>query len=107
MRAFETEALLLERKDRGERYLEFLRDGFFSGGVYVLEAGAQDPQVPHEEDEIYYVLRGRASFECEGRSVSIREGSILFVEARAKHRFHAIEEELAVLVLFAPPESGS
>jgi quercetin dioxygenase-like cupin family protein len=34
----------------------------------------------------------------------VRSGSILFVEAGVEHRFHQIEEDLKVLVFFAPPE---
>jgi mannose-6-phosphate isomerase-like protein (cupin superfamily) len=107
MKSFDTESLLRTRAERRESYLEFLRDGFFSAGLYVLASGAEDTQVPHEEDEVYYVVRGRAAFESDGASVQVHPGSILFVPARAKHRFQSIQEELAVLVFFAPPESGS
>ena len=31
-----------------------------SAGVYVLPKGGTDPQKPHREDEMYYVVRGRA-----------------------------------------------
>ena len=106
MKSFDTDALARTREAQGERYLEFLRDGLFSGGLYVLEAGSEDPQVPHQEDEVYYAVEGRAGFECDGRSVPVRPGTILFVPARAIHRFHSIEERLTVLVFFAPPESA-
>ena len=33
------------------------------------------------------------------------EGSVVFVAAGVEHRFHDIAEDLAVLVVFAPPES--
>jgi mannose-6-phosphate isomerase-like protein (cupin superfamily) len=107
MKSFEAETLLRQQAGGSDRYLEFLREGFFSGGLYVLPKGAEDSQVPHEEDEVYYVLRGRAGFECDGHSVPVRAGSILFVPARARHRFYPVDEELAVLVFFAPPESGA
>jgi mannose-6-phosphate isomerase-like protein (cupin superfamily) len=32
----------------------------FSAGIYRLMAGEADEQTPHHEDEIYYVLSGRA-----------------------------------------------
>ena len=105
MQSFDTETLLSEGEARGQGYREFLRAGFFSGGLYLLPAGADDPQTPHQEDEIYYVVKGRASFECEGKTVPLKAGSILFVPARARHHFHSIEETLALLVFFAPPES--
>lgn len=40
-------------------YLEFLRVPAMSAGLYELETGASDPQTPHAEDEIYYVIAGR------------------------------------------------
>jgi len=37
-----------------------------SAGLYVLEAGADDPQGPHRQDEIYYVIAGRAQIRVDG-----------------------------------------
>jgi hypothetical protein len=34
----------------------------------------------------------------------VRLGSVIFVEAELEHRFYDIEEELEVLVFFAPAE---
>ena len=34
----------------------------------------------------------------------IRAGSVVFVEAEMEHRFYDIQEELEVLVFFAPAE---
>ncbi len=81
-----------------------------SAGVYVLPAGARDPQQPHHEDEIYYVVRGKAKMrqgdEARARERSVGEGSVIFVEAGLEHRFFDVEEELVLLVMFAPAESG-
>jgi mannose-6-phosphate isomerase-like protein (cupin superfamily) len=68
-------------------------------GVYVLVAPEPDRQQPHEDDEVYVVLEGTGVLEVEGERVSVREGSAVFVEAGADHRFSAYEH-LAVLVLF-------
>ena len=48
--------------ESGKLYREFLRVPSMSAGLYVLAAGATDPQRPHHEDEMYYVVRGRAQF---------------------------------------------
>ena len=76
-----------------------------SAGLYVLAAGATDPQRPHHEDEMYYVLRGKARFKAGDEDRAISAGTVLFVTAEVEHRFHDIAEELAVLVLFAPAET--
>ena len=86
-------------------YREFLRVPSMSAGLYVLPAGSTDPQRPHHEDEMYYVLRGRAQFKAGNEDREISAGSVLFVAAELEHRFHDITEELALLVFFAPAES--
>ena len=68
-------------------------------GVYVLLAPEPDRQQPHEHDEVYFVLEGSGVLEVEGESVSVAEGSAVFVEAGADHRFTAYER-LSVLVIF-------
>jgi mannose-6-phosphate isomerase-like protein (cupin superfamily) len=93
------------RVQSGKRYLEFLRVPAMSAGVYVLSAGSTDPQSPHKQDEMYYVVRGRGRMQAGSADQAVSEGSIIFVEAGVEHRFHDITEELVVLVFFAPPES--
>ncbi len=93
------------RQQSGKRYLEFLRVPAMSGGVYVLPAGGTDPQSPHKEDEMYYVVRGRARMRAGSEDQAVSEGSIIFVAAGVEHRFYEITEELMVLVFFAPAES--
>lgn len=94
-----------QRTQTGKLYREFLRVPAMSGGLYVLAAGATDLQRPHHEDEIYYVIRGRARFQAGDDDREVLEGSVLFVAAEVEHRFYDITEELAVLVFFAPAET--
>ena len=89
----------------GKLYRELVRVPSMSAGLYVLQAGGTDPQHPHHEDEMYYVLRGKARFKTEEEDLEISAGSLLFVAAEVEHRFYDIAEELAVLVFFAPSES--
>ena len=89
---------------RSELYREFLRVETMSAGLYVLEAGGTDPQSPHAQDEIYYVVSGRARSRRAARIARSPPGDVLFVPAQEEHRFHSIEERLSLLVVFAPPE---
>lgn len=94
-----------QRAASGKLYREFLRVPAMSAGLYVLPPGSNDPQSPHREDEMYYVLRGRARFKAGNEDREISAGSVLFVAAELEHHFYEIAEELAVLVFFAPAES--
>ena len=81
-----------------------------SAGLYALAVGAEDMQSPHQEDELYYVVRGRAKFRIDNgaspaREVSVAPGDTLFVEARAAHKFFEITEDLELVVFFAPAET--
>jgi mannose-6-phosphate isomerase-like protein (cupin superfamily) len=68
-------------------------------GVYVLVAPEPDRQQPHEDDEVYIVLEGSGLLDVENEQVPVREGSAVFVEAGADHRFSAYEH-LCVFVIF-------
>jgi len=105
MQAFEIDDVLDERSALDKPYLEFLRVDTMSAGMYVLGAGDVDLQSPHDEDEIYFVRRGRGSITVDGETRAVQSGSIVFVAAKAEHRFHDIEEDLELLVFFAPPET--
>jgi mannose-6-phosphate isomerase-like protein (cupin superfamily) len=94
-----------QRAQSGKLYREFLRVPAMSAGLYVLPAGVVDAQKPHHEDEIYYVVRGRARFQADTEDREISAGSVLYVAAEVEHRFYDITEELAVLVFFAPAET--
>jgi mannose-6-phosphate isomerase-like protein (cupin superfamily) len=103
--SFTIDGLEKRRAENKKAYLEFLRVPALSAGVYVLPAGATDLQRPHHEDEVYYVMRGRAHFRAGDEEMEVCAGSVLFVAAEVEHRFYDIEEELAVLVFFAPAEN--
>jgi quercetin dioxygenase-like cupin family protein len=94
-----------QRAQSGKSYHEFLRIPAMSAGLYVLTAGGTDHQKPHREDEIYYVVRGRARFKAGFEDREVSAGSVIFVAAEVGHRFYDITEELAVLVFFAPAET--
>ena len=105
MDAYEIAEVEADRVAAGRLYQEFLRVPSISAGLYVLEAGADDPQVPHQQDEIYYVIAGRAQIRVGGEDRPVRAGSVVFVARHAEHRFHSIEQRLELLVAFAPAET--
>ncbi len=103
---FETLSIEQQRKQSGKAYLEFLRESSMSAGVYVLAAGSVDQQSPHKEDELYYVVKGKGRMRAGSENHSVGPGSLIYIGAEVEHRFYDIEEELTVLVFFAPAETA-
>jgi mannose-6-phosphate isomerase-like protein (cupin superfamily) len=91
---------------QNDRYLQFLTVPEMSLGLYNLPAGGEDLQSPHLEDEIYYIVSGRARLSAGDQDYPAEPGSILFVAKNIPHKFHDIEEELHILVFFAPAHTG-
>lgn len=83
------------------QYQEFLRVPSLSCGVYHLPVGAKDMQTPHDEDEVYYVLEGRAQMKLGDTLREVVPGNILYVKATETHSFFEIEEDMTLLVFFA------
>jgi mannose-6-phosphate isomerase-like protein (cupin superfamily) len=107
MQAFELTQLISQREAADKLYLEFLKVHDLSLGLYVLPAGGTDPQSPHTEDEVYYVVSGRAQIKVADEDRAVQAGSIVYVAKNVKHKFHSIEEELRILVFFAPAEHSN
>lgn len=106
MKSYEIKEILQSAAEAGEGYLEFLRVPALSMGLYQLKAGAVDPQKPHGQDEVYYVLDGSARFQTGDEEKDVRTGAILYVAAEQAHKFVDIKEDLQVLVFFAPAEES-
>lgn len=103
---FRLEDLIERKRGMSFPYLEFLRAESLSAGIYSLAAGSKDLQGPHDEDELYYVISGRARVRIEEDEDPVGPGSIIYVPASAPHRFVEIEEDVTLLVFFASPRPG-
>ena len=99
MHTFEIAAVKQRLAEAGGGYEIVHESAGLEVGVYVLVAPEPDRQQPHEDDELYVVLEGTGVLQVEGKEVPVREGSAVFVEAGADHRFSAYEH-LGVLVIF-------
>lgn len=88
----------------GRPYLPFLNEPTLRTGLYALPAGGEDRQEPHDKDEVYYVIQGRATLSIDGEDHAVQPGAVIFVAAHVPHRFHDIAEDLEVLVFFSEAE---
>ena len=88
----------------GERFAEALRHGTLRVVLYAPRK--IDPQTPHEQDEVYVVVRGSGSFDVGGLRRPFAKGDVLFVPAGIAHRFEEFSDDLVVWALFYGPRGG-
>ncbi|MCB1675872.1 MAG: cupin domain-containing protein [Halioglobus sp.] len=98
---FDLEQIKGKLKGETVEYLEFLNVPALNCGVYFLAAGSTDMQAPHDEDEVYLVLSGRARMRLGDAERAVGPGSLLYVGAATDHSFFEIEEDMTLLVMFA------
>ena len=64
---FEIADLMAQQSEQDGFWYEFLRSPKLYCGLYVLPAGTKDPQQPHDDDEVYYVVKGSGVIQVERR----------------------------------------
>ncbi len=107
MNSHDIPRMIAEQSTTEPSYVEFLRVPALSSGLYFLPVDAVDAQQPHNEDEVYYVVHGRAQVRVADEDQVVEAGTMVYVPGRVPHHFHTIVEDLAILVLFAPAETNS
>jgi len=106
VQAFEIPSLDAQPRDAdGHGYIDFLASDKLSVGLAIWPKGKPDRQRPHLEDEVYYVISGRGTIQVATEDRAVEAGSLVFVAAGVEHHFHSIEEDLRVLVFWAPPHA--
>jgi len=103
-RVFTLDELRKYHKTIPDQYLEFVHVPSMSAGLYSIKVGGTDPQTYHHEDELYYVVRGKATLMIDGHDYPVGPGAAAFVPKTIHHRFHDITEAVDVLVFFSPKE---
>ncbi len=97
---FQLDDLLPRVKGDEPFFLEYLNMPGLSSALYHLPAGARDMQAPHLEDEIYFVISGKARLKVGDEDKDVGPGSILYVRATEEHSFFDISEDLTLLAFF-------
>lgn len=97
---------LLEAKNQEDKtaFYEFLDVATMSAELFELEAGGSDTQNPHDWDELYYIISGKAQFMCGNKSKAVMTGDTIFVAAHIDHYFYDIEQDMKILVVFSKKE---
>lgn len=106
-KSFSLKDLAKERIKAGKPFIQFLNVPTIEMYIYSLPAGGIDKQTPHKLDEVYYVTEGEANLRVEKEDYKVSPGSIIFVKAGAKHKFHTIKKNLTVIVFFSTTDPKS
>ena len=89
---------------REEPYLEPFQHGTMQLGMYAPRE--HDPQTPHEQDELYFVLSGSGIFVHGEDKTKFEKGDALFVAAGVTHRFEEFTDDFAAWVVFWGIQGG-
>ncbi|HJZ92779.1 MAG TPA: cupin domain-containing protein [Gemmataceae bacterium] len=88
----------------GERSVGVLQHGTLD--VKLGTPARPNEQTPHEQDEVYIVVRGRGVLFHDGKRDPIGPGDLLFVAAATEHRFEDFSDDLLVWRVFYGPKGG-
>ncbi len=93
-----------EKWPEGVWDLEAFRHGSMSLIFYAPKG--KDYQTPHDQDELYIVIKGSGTLEIEGKPTEFAAGDVLFVPAHKRHRFIQFEEGIEMWAVFYGPSGG-
>src|SRR5215813_8870869 len=63
-------------------------------------------QTPHEQDELYIVVRGRGELIHNGLRAQVETGDVMFIAAGTEHHVENFSDDLSVWVVFYGPKGG-
>ena len=96
----------LEKIKKSNSYFHtFINRESLATGVLVLAPGEEDTQVPHESDEVYYVIEGNGFLKIKNKDYPVSQNKLFFVAKDVEHFFHGNTIELKVLYFFGGPDS--
>ncbi len=105
MTAFELQDQSKQPQASEQPYLEFLRVPALSRRLDVHPAECADSQQLQREDEVYFVVSGRARIQVGNEDCPVEAGSTVYVPEEVEHHLHSVAEDLNVLVFFTPAET--
>ncbi len=88
----------------GERFITAFAHGSMSVEIYAPIGN--DPQTPHDQDELYFIHSGSGVFVLDGERHRFSAGTCFFVPAHIEHRFEEFSADFATWVVFWGPKGG-
>ena|SRR3990172_9829887 len=89
--------------ESSEPWHPFLQRPGLLAGLYQVAPGKSDQETHgvHEQDEVYYVIRGAGKICANRNDYALSPGTVVFVKAGIVHYFYEVSEELLLLVFFS------
>ncbi len=97
---FDVDEYIEKIKNGNEYFHTFINRTNLAVGVLVLQPGEEDTQEPHENDEVYLILKGDGFLKIKDKDYPISKNKIYFVAKNIEHYFHQNSKELVVLYFF-------
>jgi mannose-6-phosphate isomerase-like protein (cupin superfamily) len=96
---------------QGKRSALLMKHGTMTLRYYAVRGRTDDPQTPHEQDEIYIVASGSGTFALGRDEGSLERrpfgpGDAIFAPAGWVHRFEDFSADFATWVIFWGPKGG-
>jgi mannose-6-phosphate isomerase-like protein (cupin superfamily) len=92
-------------KNSDDYFHTFINKQSLAVGVLVLQPGEEDTQVPHESDEVYFIIKGDGFLKIKNKDYPVKSNKMYFVAKNLNHFFFGNKKELVVLYFFGGPDS--
>ncbi|MEW6206038.1 MAG: cupin domain-containing protein [Pseudomonadota bacterium] len=88
----------------GERFARGFKHGSMTVELYAPQG--KDPQKPHDQDELYFIIEGSSLLLIEDSEFECAPGDAFFVKAGQAHHFFKFSEDFKTWVVFWGPKGG-
>ncbi len=88
-------------------WLQLIQAPTLTVGRYRIAKAGTDRQQPHDRDEVYYVVAGRAKCTAGDETRDVGAGDSVLVAAGVEHRFHDVAADLDLLVFFSSAQRST
>ena len=96
----------IRKINKGNSYFDtFLNKENIAAGILILKPGEEDTQLPHDSDEMYYILEGDGFLKIKNKDYVLKKGKAFFVPKDTKHYFFGNKKKLSVLYFFGGPDN--
>ena len=102
---FDTNEFLKKIEKSGIYFHTFINNKNLAAGILRLNPGEEDTQEPHQDDEIYYVVKGDGFLTVGKNEYPVSDGMSYYVAKKIPHHFHGNKKELVVIYFFGGPDS--